>query len=129
LRVACFAFAALFLLGAVVQWNDPDPALWMLAYTVAAALSLAAGSGRVLFVGHLGAAIVFGVAFASIASTLIGAPAEAFTSFEMQAAAHEAPREAAGLALLAVWNGVLALRARRLGDAVDRESASSRGSY
>jgi len=114
LRVACFAFAALFLVGAAVQWNDPDPAIWMVAYTAAAALSFAAGSGRVLFGAHLGAAIVFGIAFASIASTLVGAPSEAFTSFEMQAASHEAPREAAGLALLAVWNGVLAVRARRM---------------
>ena len=116
MRLASFGFAALFLVGALVQWNDPDPALWMLAYTVAAGLSLAAGLGRRLAGAHLAAALVFGVAFLSIASTLVGAPKEAFTTFKMQAESHEAPREAAGLALLSVWNGVLALRARRLRD-------------
>ena len=116
MRIASFGFAALFLVGALVQWNDPDPAIWIAAYAVAAGLSLAAGFGRLLFSAHLVASLVFTVAFISIAGTLIEAPSEAFTTFKMQAESHEAPREAAGLALLSVWNGLLALRARRLGE-------------
>jgi hypothetical protein len=38
LRLASGLFAALFLLGAIVQINDPDPLRWMLLYLAAAAL-------------------------------------------------------------------------------------------
>lgn len=40
-------FGFIFIAFAVVQYNDPDPALWMAIYGVAAALSVAAGFGRV----------------------------------------------------------------------------------
>ncbi|MEM9175795.1 MAG: transmembrane 220 family protein [Myxococcota bacterium] len=113
MRIACFGFGALFLFGAAVQWNDPDPFAWIGAYLAGAALSIHAGRGGRAFVANALAAAVFAVGFASLATTLPGAPEEAFTSVRMQSADHEEPREAVGLALLAGWCGVLAVRARR----------------
>lgn len=40
-------FGFIFIAFAVVQYNDPDPALWIAIYGVAAALSIAAGFGKV----------------------------------------------------------------------------------
>ena len=46
MRRAAFFFAVLFLLAALLQWNDPDPAIWMAGYGLAAALSALAAIGR-----------------------------------------------------------------------------------
>ncbi len=108
-------FFALFLLAVVVQYNDPDPALWMAGYGVAAGLSLAGWLGRFPVLLNLLAGLGFTLWFLSIAGTLPGAPLEAFTSFKMIAASHEEPREAVGLLLAAGWTFGLAARGRRRG--------------
>lgn len=113
MRVAAGVFAGIFLLGAIVQWNDPDPAVWILGYSVAAGLSLAACLGRPSRLACAIAAGVFAVWFVSLAPSLRGAPEAAFSSFQMQASSHEEPREAAGLALLSGWNLALAIWAGR----------------
>ena len=108
MRAASVGMACVFAVGAFVQLNDPDPWLWILAYSVAAAMSLAAALGVRPVAVNAGLALVFALWFASLAPTLVGAPQAAFSSFEMQAAAHEEPREAVGLLLLAVWSAGLA---------------------
>ena len=113
MRIASFVLTAIFVLGAAVQLNDPDPALWVAAYLVGAGLSLHAAIGGRAFVPNAIAALVYAGWFASLAASLPGAPGEAFTSFRMQASSHEEPREAVGLALLAIWSIVLAVQARR----------------
>ncbi len=116
-------FAALFALAAAVQWNDPDPTLWILGYLAVSGLSVAAFFGRRLLIPNALAALVLTLWFATLAPSLIGAPEEAFTSFEMKAAPHEKPREAVGLGLAAVWCGVLAVWSRRAGAAAITEEA------
>lgn len=106
-------FALLFLLAVAVQWNDPDPALWMVGYGVAAGLSLAGYFGRFPVFPNLLAGLGFALWFLSLAGSLAGAPVAAFTSFEMRAASHEEPREAVGLLLAAGWTFALALRGLR----------------
>jgi hypothetical protein len=113
MRVAAAIFAVVFAVGAVVQWNDPDPLGWILGYSLGAVLSLGAALGRSFYRSHLAASIVFGLWFLWLAPSLVGAPSEAFASFEMKAGSHEEPREAGGLALLSGWNAVLAFSARR----------------
>lgn len=115
-------FFLLFVLAVAVQYNDPDPALWMAGYGVAAGLSLAAWLGHLPVLPNVLAGVGFGLWFLSLAATLPGAPLEAFTSFKMTAARHEEPREAIGLLLAAVWTFSLAARGRRQG----RERASDR---
>jgi hypothetical protein len=114
MRIFASLFAFLFLVGAIVQWNDPDPYLWIAAYVVASSLSVAALLGHVVILPNAVAAIVFGVWFVSIAASLLGAPSEAFTSFKMQAASHEEPREAVGLVLLSGWSATLAIKGVRV---------------
>jgi hypothetical protein len=46
-RILGAFFGLLFISFAVFQYNDPDPLLWMSIYLVAAALSVAAGFGKV----------------------------------------------------------------------------------
>jgi hypothetical protein len=116
MRILCFFFGALFLVGAGVQWNDPDPLAWIVAYLVGAGLSFHAGAGGRAFVASALASIVFAVWFATLAATIPDAPEEAFTSFEMRETSHEQPREAIGLLLLAGWSALLAVRARSAPD-------------
>lgn len=106
-------FAVLFLFAAAVQGNDPDPLVWIAAYLIAAGLSLAACLGRIPVLPNGLAAVCFALWFLSLAATLPGAPADAFTSFHMRAASHEEPREAIGLALCAAWTASLAIRGSR----------------
>lgn len=54
-------FGLLFLLFAVFQYNDPDPLLWISIYLIAAALSVAAGFGRVSNTVLVVACILYGV--------------------------------------------------------------------
>lgn len=113
MRGASALFCAVFLLAVAVQWNDPDPLVWMLGYGLAAALSLAACFGRIPLLPNALAAAGFAVWFLALAGTLPGAPSEAFTSFRMQQAAHEEPREAVGLLLCFAWTSFLAWRGWR----------------
>jgi hypothetical protein len=96
-----------------VQWNDPDPLAWILAYLVAAGLSLGAALGRLSVLPAASAAAIFFFWFLTLAPSLVGAEPGAFTSFQMQASSHEEPREAIGLLLAAGWCGVLAWWATR----------------
>lgn len=113
MRRAAGFFALLFTASAALQWNDPDPVAWILAYLVAAALSVAAAMGQRFVVLNAIAGLGFGIGFAQLAGTLPGADSAAFTSFQMQSASHEEPREAIGLALCAGWSFVLAWHAWR----------------
>jgi Transmembrane family 220, helix len=115
MRTASGIFVAIFLLSAAVQWNDPDPLLWIAGYLVAAALSAAACFGRIPVLPNACASLAFALWFLSLASSLPGAPSEAFTSFEMVAPAHEQPREAIGLLICTAWTGFLAWRGTRAG--------------
>lgn len=113
MRIASAVFCAIFLLSAAVQWNDPDPLAWVAGYLLAAGLSLSAVFGRISVAANAVAAIGFGVWCLSLAGTIPGAPAEAFTSFEMQAPTHEEPREAVGLLICTLWTALLAWRGGR----------------
>jgi len=102
-----------FLLSVAVQWNDPDPHLWMPIYGLAAALAGMAAAGRLPLWPNAAALGVFLALFALWAPSLVGARHEAFESFHMLAPEDEAPREAGGLALCALWSAVQTLAARK----------------
>ena len=106
-------FVFLFLVAVAVQWNDPDPIVWMAGYGIAAGLSLAACFDRFPVLPNLLAALGLMIWFFTLAGTLPGAPLAAFTSFKMTAASHEEPREAVGLLLAASWTFSLAVRGWR----------------
>ncbi|MBK7948440.1 MAG: transmembrane 220 family protein [Deltaproteobacteria bacterium] len=120
------AFFLLFLLAVAVQYNDPDPLVWITGYGIAAGLSLAACFGLFPVLPNLLAGFGFSLWFLSFATTLPGAPVEAFTSFKMTAASHEEPREAIGLLLAAVSTFGLAIRGHlRVRDVAKRRGPST----
>lgn len=113
MRILSASFVGIFLLSAAVQWNDPDPLVWIAGYLVAAGLSLAACFGRIAVFPNAVAALVFGFWFLSLAGTIPGAPSAAFTSFQMRASSYEEPREAVGLLICTVWTASLAVQGMR----------------
>jgi len=104
---------ALFTVSVAVQYNDPDPYLWMPIYGLAAVLAGLGAAGRVPLWPNAAALALFVVLFAFWAPSLGAARPEAFESWHMQGAGDEEPREAGGLALCALWSAVQTLRARR----------------
>ncbi len=115
-RTLSGVMAALFAFAVVVQYNDPDPLLWMTVYGAACAISLIVARrgtiplSAVLAVG--GIALVWSIALAA------GVPGlDIFTSmfddWEMKSAPIEEAREASGLAIVAAWMAVLGARAWR----------------
>jgi hypothetical protein len=112
MRVADAVFALAFLGFAALQWNDPDPALWMALYGAAALVcALVAHRPRPALRWAAGAVALVAAAWgASLA------PAFARTSWDgffghigmIDLAAEEA-REAAGLLIVAIWLGAMVL--------------------
>ncbi len=113
MRAIAAAMSALFALSAAVQWNDPDPVSWIAIYLVAAGLAALAATGRLPLAPNAVAFVVFLVLAGIWAPSLANARREAFSSFAMQAASDEEPREFVGLALCTVWTGVQTLLAAR----------------
>jgi hypothetical protein len=113
LRVAAALMTPLFAFSAAVQWNDPDPVLWMGLYLTAMTLSALAAAGRIPLIANLAGAGIFAGFFLVWAPALSGARGEAFTSIEMRAPGDEEPREAIGLAIGAAWLGVQSAAAWR----------------
>ena len=114
-RCASAVLAALFLLGAAVQVNDPDPVVWVIVYGAAAALSMAAAAGRrtptwaPLLLGAI--ALVWGLALAAGVPD-VSVYGQMFGAWEMASIAIEDAREASGLFLIGTWMAVLAWRGR-----------------
>ena len=107
-----YVMLAMFLFSLAVQYNDPDPWVWMTIYGLAAAACLLANkqpsqwwlSGALLLV-------TIGWA-ATIAPRVLGrvAFAELFEAWEMKDLRVEEAREFGGLLIVAVWMLVLFLR-------------------
>ena len=112
-------FAFLFLVGVLVQYNDPDPIQWMAIYGAAATLSLFAA----LRPGRAWAWAPWVVALIALAwGTGIGAHAlgrvpfaSMFQSWEMKNVAIEENRETYGLFIIAAWMIVLGVVRLRQG--------------
>jgi hypothetical protein len=107
------AMLAVLLASTAVQYNDPDPLRWMLAYLFVAGLTLAELLGRrpawllgLAFAGYLIAALYWSPALAQARWTDFG-------TLAMRSALHEEVREASGLWLCALWTGALLWRSRK----------------
>ena len=111
-KIVSVLFALLFALAALLQLNDPDPAIWVTAYASAAGLAAAAALGRARFWPSALLAAGFAIGSLGILPSLLDAEREAFTSFRMQSPSHEQSREAAGILLCAAYASWLAIRCR-----------------
>lgn len=115
LRIAAGAMTALFLVSAVVQWNDPDPIYWIAIYGAAAILSARAAQGQLPLVPNALALLTFAALAARALPDLLAAREQAFTHWHMLSPSDEVAREAGGLMICALWSAVqtaCALRAR-----------------
>ena len=105
------AMALLFLFGAAVQYNDPDPLQWMAIYVAAAVACTLAASGhlRWWFAALVAlVAFVWAATLAPRAFPNVGI-AEMFGAWEMANTRIEEGREMYGLLLIAIYMIVLAL--------------------
>ena len=99
-RAATVAMGLFFVMCAGLQYNDPDPGLWMLAYLIPAALSFGAAQGRPRqrMAGVAAAVYLVWAVWWDPGSGPEQMP-------------HEAGKEEAGLAIAAGWMALLAWRA------------------
>ena len=110
--------AALFIFGVIVQYNDPDPLVWMLIYLAPAILCIvAAVRGSATGWATLGVtAIALLWSFVWSRGPALNEYFHMFDYWEMKSPAAEEARETSGLLIIAVWMGVLSghawLRAR-----------------
>lgn len=108
------AMGALLVLGAAVQYNDPDPYSWAALYLAAGGVSFAALwippawkiSGVVAAVASIWAATLAPAAWRTSFPDL-------FRSWEMMSIEMEEGREFFGLLLVAAWTAYLAYRGRK----------------
>lgn len=116
-KVVDIILLLMFIASVIVQYNDPDPIVWMAMWGAAAlatGLSLA-GRPRWWFAAGLG---VVALAWAAtIAPRVLGQVPflDMFGAFEMKSTGIEESREMYGLLMIAGWMLVLTLRARRAG--------------
>ena len=104
-----------FLVSVIVQYNDPDPLLWMVVYGIATVICILAafdrlnwGMSAVMALATLGGAMF-------LAPRVIGKVAfmEIFESMQMKTIVVEYAREMGGLLIIAVWMVVLTFHLRR----------------
>lgn len=95
-RIAAGLFALLFVLGGLVQYNDPDPGIWIATYVVAGAISGAAAAGK-RSAGYAAAGL-------ALMTLVWGAVLSWGVVSEGQHFFDEEGREAMGLGIIAAWN-------------------------
>jgi hypothetical protein len=105
----------LFVFSVIVQYNDPDPLVWMSIYGLAAGACVYAYRRPAHWLWPGGLALVSGVWAATIAPRVLGRVAfrELFEAWEMKDLRVEEAREMGGLLIVAVWMLVLFCRAAR----------------
>lgn len=109
MRLASWIAFVLFAFAVVVQTNDPDPAIWILAYGIAAASAFASGRGRYFpRASAIASALYLFFAWREAPGNAGGAAASAFSSFGMASLDIEEVRESLGLAICGLWMAVLA---------------------
>jgi hypothetical protein len=114
-RLLNAAMAALFFFGAAVQYNDPDPLVWIAIYVAAAMASLLAAMRRLRWWFP---AVVGTIAFVWAATFLPAVLpnvriAQLFAAWEMADTRVEEGREMYGLLIIFAYMAVLAFTHRR----------------
>ena len=127
-KVANGIMLLMFIFGAIVQFNDPDPWRWFLIYAAAAIVCILAYLRRERFwsVAIVGVvALLWGL---SLSPGVVGRVPfmEMFSAWEMKDVGVEESREMYGLYIIAVWMFVVAVRDWRRKREYDRSVRGSR---
>lgn len=122
-RAADAVMLLLFLFGAAVQFNDPDPVRWIAIYGLAAVACLLSLMRRLRWPFPALLCAVCLVWAATLAPRVLGRVpfGDMFGAFEMRNVGIEESREMYGLTIIAAWMAALAVRER-----LDRRSWSGR---
>ncbi|TMM55881.1 hypothetical protein FEE95_14630 [Maribacter algarum] len=105
-KIIAILFGILFIISAALQYNDPDPMLWIIIWGLAGIITLAFAFGRLSFTIPLAGGV------AALIGFFYSYP-EKFEGFEIGAGDIkniEEGREAFGLLIIAIVMLVLALR-------------------
>ncbi len=118
MKIANLVMAAVFLFGAIVQVNDPDPLPWIVVWLAAAAVCLIAARGTPRLWQPVAVALIaLGWALLIELQASGRAPfLELFAEWEMRDEVVEETRETYGLLLIGAWMLVVTgqlLRSRR----------------
>lgn len=111
MSIAGYMMITLFLFAAAVQYNDPDPLLWMTVYGTAAVVTWLFIRGSI----HWGVPaililpIVCGALYLGFRVTAMPSFAELAGSMAMKTADVELVREIAGLLIVGIWFSILSL--------------------
>ncbi len=101
-----------FARSVVVQFNDPDPLVWIAVYSLATAISVAAFFDRLPAAAAKGAAAVFAAGLLFRITALPHISAEVFSLTGMGSVEVEQVREAWGLLICLAWSLLLVARGR-----------------
>ncbi len=113
IRIASGVAFLVFASALAVQYNDPDPLIWVLVYGLIATLSIAAIADSYFprFTAVL--AFVYLVAMLCLSPNFMNTSLEAFSSIDMKNLEHELVRETWGLLICFSWAVVLLWRGLR----------------
>ncbi len=118
MKIVNMVMAAVFLFGAIVQINDPDPLPWIAVYLAATAACVMAArrSPPLWFPSAVSVVALLWALYIRLQARGIAPFGELFAQWEMRDEVIEETRETYGLIIIGVWMLVLAgqvLRARR----------------
>lgn len=106
----------LFVIAASVQFNDPDPLIWISVYLLSAVFCAAHALGKLPARWPVLFALVTGGWALTLVPAFFGqvSAAEVFGTVRMQSEEAEIAREFGGLMIVSAWMGALGVRSRRL---------------
>lgn len=109
----CYAMFAIFILSAAVQYNDPDPLLWIVVYGGAALITWLFARNRLNWMVPAAACGLLLVWAASLLPQVWGVVSlpDLFESVQMKDETVETAREAGGILIIAAWFAVLGWQA------------------
>ncbi|MBC9867969.1 MAG: hypothetical protein F7O42_08860 [Opitutae bacterium] len=118
MKMLNWIFFLIFLLGAVLQFNDPDPVIWMAMWGAAAGACLLFGLGIIFRAVPLAIGIVALVWAAILIPEVVKSAGdlhwkEVFNVVTMSSMEIEWVREMGGLLIIAAWMGIIYLSSRK----------------
>ncbi|HKQ73036.1 MAG TPA: transmembrane 220 family protein [Blastocatellia bacterium] len=115
MKILNCVMTACFLFSAIVQYNDPDPFVWILIYGLAGLACVLAMMGRLNWIFPAAVGITALAWAMALASNVIGKVAigELFEAFEMKDERVEVAREFGGLLIVVFWMAALVIQSLR----------------
>jgi len=115
MKILNYVMTVCFVFSAVVQYNDPDPFVWILIYGLAGLACGLATIGRLNWIFPAAVGITALAWAMTLASNVIGKVAigELFEAFEMKDERVEVAREFGGLLIVTLWMAALVFQSLR----------------